>query len=224
MMKYKYLSIIAAAAAVFATAACSKISEKEFDPNDPAVMTIKVQPETVTLNAVDGVATVTFTAPDYWFVSSPHDWLSFEPASGKPGEVTLTVKSSQNTGTVRDAVVTITAKKQRGQFNISQDAWPYGADVWSVFGTVNGNKDFVMEDQDSKLVWLAHELPVFEGEVFKFRMGGSDAVSVGLAGELTKEEATYKGTVVKGGGNIAIPENGFWDVTFDLNNWTVEQR
>ena len=107
-MKHKYLSIIAAAAAVLAAAACGKVHE-EFDPNDPAVMTIKAQPDAVSLSAVDGVATVTFTAPDYWFVSSPNNWLSFDPASGKPGEVTLTIKSAQNTGSPREALVTITS-------------------------------------------------------------------------------------------------------------------
>ena len=223
MMKHKYLSIIAAAAAVLAAAACGKVAE-EFDPNDPSVMTIAVTPETVNLNAVDGSATVSFKAPDYWFVSSPNDWLVFEPASGKPGDVTLNIKAVQNTGTTREAVVTITSKKQRGVFKISQDAWPYSADTWSVYGTVNGNKDFVMNDMGDKLVWQAQGLPYYIGETFKFRMGGSDATVVGLDGGLAMvdgDQVAYSASIKKGGDNVALSDHGFWDVTIDLNNWTM---
>ena len=145
--------VAAAAAVLLGTAACNKVKEKEFDPKDPAVMTIVAQPEALALEAVKGSATVTFTAPDYWFVSSPVDWLEFEPESGKPGEVTLTVKGKQNIGALRDALVTITAKTQRGEFKVNQDAWPYGAGNWQVAGTVNGGEPVAMEDKDNGLVW-----------------------------------------------------------------------
>ena len=225
-MNYKIISMVAAAAAVLlGTAACNKVKEKEFDPKDPAVMTIVAQPEALALEAVRGSATVTFTAPDYWFVSSPVDWLEFEPESGKPGEVTLTVKGKQNIGALRDALVTITAKTQRGEFKVNQDAWPYGAGNWQVAGTVNGGEPVAMEDKDNGLVWGASNLAYNADETFKFRMGASDATLVGLSGALTEVEGaetlTLQGPIVDGGTDIVLPEEGFWDVTMDLKTWTV---
>lgn len=225
-MNYKIISMVAAAAAVLVgTAACNKVKEKEFDPNDPSVMTIVAQPEALALEAVRGSATVTFTAPDYWFVSSPVDWLEFEPESGKPGEVTLTVKGKQNIGALRDALVTITAKTQRGQFKVNQEAWPYGAGDWQVAGTVNGGEPLAMADMDNGLVWGVSNLAYNAGETFKFRMGASDATLVGLSGALTEVEGaetlTLQGPIVDGGTDIVLPEEGFWDVTMDLNTWTV---
>ena len=222
-MNYKIISMVAAAAAVLlGTAACNKVKEKEFDPKDPAIMTIVAQPEALALEAVRGSATVTFTAPDYWFVSSPVDWLEFEPESGKPGEVTLTVKGKQNIGALRDALVTITAKTQRGQFKVNQDAWPYGAGNWQVAGTVNGGEPVAMEDKDNGLVWGVSNLAYNADETFKFRRG---ATLVGLSGALTEVEGaetlTLQGPIVDGGTDIVLPEEGFWDVTMDLNTWTV---
>ena len=225
-MKNTSLCIVAAAAAVLlGTAACNKVKEKEFNPQDPSIMTITVQPDSLGVKAVDGSATFTFTAPDYWFVSSPVDWLVFEPESGKPGEVTLTVKGKQNTGAIRNALVTITAKGQRGQFKVGQDAWPYSAQDWMLSGTVKGGGLVALEDKDSKLVWAVAGLPYNMGEAFKFHMGTGDADILGLSGALTAvdgaDKPTYSGQLVKGGENITLPEYGFWDVTLDLNNWTV---
>ena len=222
-MKHKILSIFAAAAAVLVgTAACNKAKEQEFNPQDPAIMTITVQPDSIGVKAVDGAATFTFTAPDYWFVSSPVDWLSFEPASGKAGEVSLTVKAKQNIGGLRSALVTITSKNQRGQFKVGQEAWPYSASDWTLFGTVKGGDVVPMEDVGDQLEWFADEVPVFKGEVFKFRMGTSDADVLGLAGALTEtDKNTYSGTLTKGGENIALPDHGYWDITLDLNEWTI---
>ena len=223
-MKHKIISIVAAAAAVLVgTAACNKVKEQAFDPNDPAVMTITVQPDSVGVKAVDGTATFTFTAPDYWFVSSPVDWLTFEPESGKAGEVTLTVKAAQNTGAVRSTLVTITSKGQRGQFKLGQDAWPYSAQDWMLSGTVKGGDLVPMTDVSDKLVWEVTGLPYNVGEVFKFRMGTSDSDILGLSGGMTPVEGkdnAYSGDLVKGGESIGLPDYGYWDITLDLNTWT----
>ena len=225
-MKYKnIINILAAVAAVLGTAACDKANEKDFDPTDPSVWTIAVQPDAQTLPAEKGSVTYTFTAPDYWYVSSPVKWLTFEPESGGPGNVTLTVTVEQNTDQERNALVTVSTKYNRGKFTLTQAAWPYRAEAWVVTGTVKGGETVTMEDKKDKLVWETAGLPYHKGEAFKFRMGTDEASSLGLAGAFTPGDAanTYTATLRKGGENITLPENGYWDVTLDMSQaeWTV---
>lgn len=226
-MKHRIIiNILAAAAAVLATAACNKAKEQDFDPNDPSVWTIGVQPDAQTVSAEKGSVTYTFTAPDYWHVSSPVKWLKFEPESGKPGQVTLTVTADQNTGQERTALVTVSTKYNRGKFTIAQSAWPYSADTWVVTGTVQDGEPAGMEDKGDKLVWEAAKLPYHVGESFKFRMGTDEATLLGLAGPLTPvegKENTYTAALQKGGESIILPENGYWDVTLDMSKgeWTA---
>ena len=226
-MKHNRITILAAAAAVLlGTAACTNTQEKEFDPNDPAVMTIVAQPDTQDIKAEGGDLTFTFDAPDYWFVSSPVDWLSFEPESGKPGTVTIKVTAHQNVSAARSALVTVSTKYNRGQFTINQNAWPYSHE-WTMYGTIGGAstaQDYAMEDQGEQLVWKAAKVPFHNGETFQFRMSGGDAVTLGLSGALAPVEGqanTYAGALVKGGEAIVLPFEAFWDVTLDLNTWTI---
>lgn len=224
-MKHQIFSFLAAGAAVLlGTAACTGTKEKEFDPNDPAVLTITAQPDAQAVKAEGGDLVFTFNAPDYWFVSSPVDWLSFEPESGKPGPVTITVKAKQNVSKERSALITVTSKYDRGRFTVNQEAWPY-AHEWTMFGTIGGAaeaQDYVMEDQGEQLVWKASKVPFHFGETFQFRMNGGDAVTLGLSGALAEgQDNTYVGSLVKGGEAIVLPFEAFWDVTLDLNTWTV---
>ena len=224
-MKHQILSFLAAGAAVLlGTAACTNIKEKEFDPNDPAVFTIAATPETQSVIAEGGDLVYTFDAPDYWFVSSPVDWLEFEPKSGKPGPVTLTVKAKQNITGNRTALVTVTSKKERGKFSVDQQAWPYYHE-WAIFGNVDGvaaDQDFPMEDIDAQLRWKKAGIVYHTGESFTFRMTGNDAVNVGLSGDLVEgETGIYTGALKKGGERISLPIEGVWEVTLDLENWAV---
>ena len=226
-MKQNRIFFLAAAAAVLlGTAACNKVKEKEFDPNDPAIFTITASPDAQTMVAEGGDMFFTFNSPDYWFVSSPVDWLEFEPESGKPGEATVRVRATQNIKGERNALITVTAKKQRGKFTVSQDAWPYYHE-WSVYGTIGGGssaQDLPMEDQLEQLVWKRSGIPFHFGENFQFRMTGNDAVILGLGGDLTPVAGardTYTGELVKGGDKVTFPVEGFWDVTLDVENWTM---
>ena len=226
-MKQNRICFLAAAAAVLlGTAACNNVKEKEFDPNDPAVFTIAATPDAQSIAAEGGDLVFNFNAPDYWFVSSPVDWLTFEPESGKPGPVTLTVKANQNIKGVRDALITVTSRYDRGKFSISQEAWPYYHE-WAVYGTIGGGataQDLAMEDQSEQLVWKRSGIPFHFGETFQFRMTGSDAVILGLGGALVPVEGardTYTGSLVKGGDQVTFPVEGFWDVTLDVENWTM---
>ena len=225
-MKQNRICFLAAAAAVLlGTAACNDTKEKEFDPNDPAVFTIAATPDAQAIQAEGGDLVFTFNAPDYWFVSSPVDWLTFEPESGKPGPVTLTVKANQNIKGVRDALVTVTSRYDRGKFSISQEAWPYYHE-WAVYGSFNGaaDEDLAMEDQSEQLVWKRSGIPYHFGDAFRFRMTGNDAVILGLGGELVPVDGardTYTGALVKGGNSVTLPVEGYWDVTLDVENWTV---
>ena len=226
-MKQNRICFLAAAAAVLlGTAACNKAKEKEFDPNDPAIFTIVAQPDSQSIQAEGGDLTFTFNAPDYWYVSSPVDWLSFEPESGKSGDVTIKVTVHQNVSAARSALVTVSTKYNRGKFTINQDAWPYSHE-WTMFGTIGGAssaQDYAMEDQGEQLVWKAAKVPFHNGETFKFRMSSGDAVTLGLSGALAPVEGqtnTYAGALVKGGEAIVLPFEAFWDVTLDLNTWTV---
>ncbi len=226
-MKQNRICFLAAAAAVLlGTAACDKTKEKEFDPNDPAVFTIAPQPDSQAIQAEGGDLVFTFDAPDYWFVSSPVDWLSFEPESGKPGPVTLTVKSKQNIKGERNALVTVTAKKQRGKFTVTQKAWPYYHE-WALYGTIGGSstdRDITLEDQANQLVWGKERVAFHTGETFTFRMSGSDATVLGLNGELAlvpDSNHIYTGSLKKGGDKITLPFDGYWDVTLDVELWTV---
>ena len=225
-MKQNRICFLAAAAAVLlGTAACNDTKEKEFDPNDPAVFTIAATPDAQSIQAEGGDLVFTFNAPDYWFVSSPVDWLTFEPESGKAGPVTLTVKANQNIKGVRDALVTVTSRYDRGKFSISQDAWPYYHE-WAVYGSFNGgaDEDLAMEDQSEQLVWKRSGIPYHFGDAFRFRMTGNDAVILGLGGELVPVDGardTYTGALVKGGNSVTLPVEGYWDVTLDVENWTM---
>ena len=70
-MKHRIIiNILAAAAAVLGTAACNKAKEKEFDPTDPAIYTVTVQPDGSVYKAEGEEFVFNFNAPDYWFVSS----------------------------------------------------------------------------------------------------------------------------------------------------------
>ena len=226
-MKQNRICFLAAAAAVLlGTAACNDTKEKEFDPNDPAVLTITAQPEAQSVKAEGGDLIYTFDAPDYWFVSSPVDWLEFEPASGKPGPVTVKVTAKQNVTAERSALVTVTSKYQRGRFTVNQEPWPYSHE-WTMYGTIGGAsaaQDRAMDDQGDQLVWQGAKVPFHFGETFQFRMSGGDAVTLGLSGALAPvegEDNTYVGSLVKGGEKIVLPFEAFWDVTLDLNTWSV---
>lgn len=226
-MKQNRICFLAAAAAVLlGTAACNDTKEKEFDPNDPAVFTIAATPDAQSIQAEGGDLVFTFNAPDYWFVSSPVDWLTFEPESGKAGPVTLTVKANQNIKGVRDALITITSRYDRGKFSINQDAWPYYHE-WAIYGKVGGaatDQDFAMEDQSEQLVWKRSGVPYHFGEYFRFRMTGNDAVILGLDGELVPvagAQNSYTASLVKGGNSVVFPVEGYWDVTLDVENWTM---
>ena len=224
-MKQNRICFLAAAAAVLlGAAACNKAKEKEFDPTDPAIYTVTVQPDGSVFKAEGEEFVFNFNAPDYWFVSSPVDWLEFEPESGKPGDVTLRVRAKQNIKGERNALITVNAKKQRGKFSVSQNAWPYYHE-WAVYGTIGGgasDQDLAMEDQSEQLVWKRGGIPYHFGETFQFRMTGNDAVILGLDSGLTQNpDGTYTGALVKGGDKVAFPIEGFWDVTLDLEHWTM---
>ena len=224
MMKNKFLSIIAAAAAVLVAAACNRA--KESDPNGN-FQELAIQPDVLALEAEGVEGTITFDAPDYWFANCPDKWITVDPYSGKPGKNTLTFKAKKNTvATARSAVITVNAKSHKGKITVTQEAWPYSVNDWTVFGTIGGNNwdvDLAMEDLGDKLVWKAEHLPYYIGEVFKFHMTGSDSV-VGLNGNLVPAndlKDTYVGTLSHGGDNISLPDYGFWDITLDLVNLTV---
>ena len=216
-MKHKILSIIAAAAAVLGTAACTDLMEQ--DKPVEVTMSLAVQPDSLEVKAEGDAVTFSFNAPDYWFASCPADWVTIDPASGKPGDATITVKTTQNTGIARDALVTVTAKTQRGQFKIKQAAWPYGESGWYIFGTV-GEGVVGLSDQGDKLVWGVSKMAYDLGQTFKFRMGTGDANVYGLDGSLEMADGVYTGKLKKGGDNISLPEYGYWDVTLDLNTWS----
>lgn len=224
-MKQNRICFLAAAAAVLlGTAACNKVKEKEFDPTDPAIYTVTVQPDGSVYQAEGEEFVFNFNAPDYWFVSSPVDWLEFEPESGKPGDVTLRVRAKQNIKGERNALITVNAKKQRGKFSVSQEAWPYYHE-WALYGTIGGGasaQDLAMEDQSEQLVWKRGGIPYHFGETFQFRMTGDDSVVLGLDAGLTlNPDGTYTGALVKGGDQVAFPIEGFWDVTLDVEHWTM---
>ena len=224
-MKQNRICFLAAAAAVLlGTAACNKVKEKEFDPTDPAIYTVTVQPDGSVFKAEGEEFVFNFNAPDYWFVSSPVDWLVFEPESGKPGDVTLRVRAKQNIKGERNALITVNAKKQRGKFSVSQEAWPYYHE-WAVYGNLGGasaDQDLAMDDAGDQLVWNKSGLASHTGESFVFRMTGSDAVTLGLDGALTQNpDGTYTGALVKGGQRVALPIEGFWDVSLDVEHWSM---
>ena len=223
MMKNKYLSIIAAAAAVLVAAACNKVSEED-NPNNKAP--IPIQPEELVVSADGDGGSFSFSAPDYWFASSPDKWVIIDSYSGKPGSATVDFRLAKNTvAAERSTYITVNAKGHKGKVKVTQQAWPFSANDWTIFGTIGGSNwdtDFAMEDVDNKLVWEAKKVPYYATEEFKFRMFGSDVV-MGLSGSLTDLESdTYavKGSIVKDGGSISLPEYGYWDITLDLEGST----
>ncbi|MBO4340340.1 MAG: BACON domain-containing protein [Bacteroidales bacterium] len=215
-MKHKILSIIAAAAAVLGAAACTDLLEQ--DKPVEITMSIAMQPDSLEVKAEGDAVSFTFNAPDYWFASCPADWVTIDPASGKPGDATITVKAVQNVGTARSALVTVTSKTQRGQFKIKQAAWPYSESDWFMFGTV-GSGVVALADQGDKLVWAGSKIAYNVGETFKFRMGTGTANVYGIDGNLELADGVYSGKLSKSGKDITLPEYGYWDVTLDLNNW-----
>ncbi len=216
-MKHKILSIIAVAAAVLGTAACTDLMEQ--DKPVEVTMSLAVQPDSLEVKAEGDAVSFSFNAPDYWFASCPADWVTIDPASGKPGDNTITVKTTQNTGLAREALVTVTSKSQRGQFKIKQAAWPYGESGWYMFGTV-GDGVVGLSDMGDKLVWSVSKMAYDLGQTFKFRMGTGDANVYGLDGTLTEDKGVYSGKLKKNGADISLPEYGYWDVSLDLNTWS----
>ena len=79
-----------------------------------------------------------------------------------------------------------------------------------------------MEDQSEQLVWKRGGIPYHFGETFQFRMTGDDSVVLGLDAGLTlNPDGTYTGALVKGGDPVAFPIEGYWDVTLDVEHWTM---
>ena len=84
-MKQNRICFLAAAAAVLlGTAACNKAKEKEFDPTDPAIYTVTVQPDGSVFKAEGEEFVFNFNAPDYWFVSSPVDCSNSSRSPASP--------------------------------------------------------------------------------------------------------------------------------------------
>ena len=223
----KYLTIIAAVAAVLTTAACKKAAEIDY-ANDNS---IALQPETITAKADGETVSATFSAADYWFASCPEKWVVIDDYSGKPGDATLSIKVEKNTTTSqRSAVVTVNVKGRKGHMTITQEAGkeevppepgPDYSGKWTIYGCLDNSewKDFDMTDKGN-LVWEA-TIPFRPNDCFKFRMDGSDDVTLGLSGDMTAAEGVQKGTLVEDGSLITLPGEALWVVTLDLNELTV---
>ena len=217
-MKRRIINILAAAAAVLSAAACTGTKETE-----AISMSISIEPAEMLVKAEGESAVITFNAPDYWFINSPVDWVTFEPASGKPGENTVTVTPAHNTGNAeRSAVITVISKTNKGQFTIKQNAWPYSSNTWALSGTANNGSSVAMTDQGEALVWKAEKVSFHQGEAFKLYMGSTITLGLDKAFEKVKDvDNTYKTILKKGGSDITLPGDGFWDITLDVSDWSV---
>ena len=217
-MKRRIINILAAAAAVISAAACTSTKETE-----AISMSISIEPAEMLVKAEGESAVITFNAPDYWFINSPVDWVTFEPTSGKPGENTVTVTPAHNTGNAeRSAVITVISKTNKGQFTIKQNAWPYSSNTWALSGTANNGSSVGMTDQGEALVWKAEKVSFHQGEAFKLYMGSTITLGLDKAFEPVKgADNTYKTILKKGGSDITLPGDGFWDITLDVSDWSV---
>jgi len=217
-MKHRIINILAAAAAVLATAACTSTKETE-----AISMSISIEPAEMLVSAEGQSAVITFNSPDYWFINSPVDWVTFEPKSGKPGENTVTVTPAHNTGNEeRSAVITVISKTNKGQFTIKQSKWAYGSNTWALSGTANNGNSVAMTDQGGALVWKADKVSFHAGEAFKLYMGSTITLGLDKAfEEVEGADNTYKTILKKGGSDITLPGDGFWDITLDVNDWSV---
>ena len=225
MMKHKIISILAAAAAVLMAAACNKITEED-NGGKPS---IAVSPETLVIPEEGGQATITFTASDYWFASCPEKWVTIDPYSGKPGNISLTFSVAANPVMAeRSAVITVNVRGKKGQVKLTQDAatklpGPDYSGTWTVYGTIDGgnwDKDFEMTSTES-LVWKA-TIPYHAGEEFKFRMDGNSEINLGedvSVNNLPSKglESAFIVPLAADGANIKLPGDGFWNLTLDLN-------
>ena len=123
-MSKRLLSILCAATALFSAVSCDDIMEMVGDitgEDNNSITSFSITPSKLSIKAEGGEATIAFTAPDVWSVSSTQDWLSFNPSAGTSGETIVTITAQANkSGKERSADVVVESAKFRASMTVSQ--------------------------------------------------------------------------------------------------------
>lgn len=237
----KLLNAICVATALMSAVSCEDIMEVVGDltgDEKDKVTDITVTPSRLSLKAEGGEATIAFTAPDVWSVSSTQDWLSFNPSAGKSGEAVVTITALVNdTGAERSADVVVESAGIRASVTVSQAAGevppgpnpPGQTEKWYLIGS------FQDWDVTSSLEMTSVSDGVYSIDVtfpenteFKFlkdqdpnwtvNLGSAQWASGNVSPAIKAGETI---SLVQDGANILFVPGGDVSITLDLNDSTA---
>lgn len=193
-----------------------EISENIPGGNEGGKVELSITPETVSIKAEGGEATIAFNAPAVWSATCSEDWITIQPSAGTSGESVVTITALPNTGAERTAIVTVESSNVKASATVKQAA---GQDtppepqetVWSITGTINGwdwNNDLDMDKSDD---FYHAKFYYADGQEFKFRQNhGWNDPDFGLGSIIFPEPSIVQ--LETGGQNMTLPWTGYWDV------------
>ena len=234
----RILSVISLAATLLGAVACGDVLGiiEELGGDTSKLTEISITPASITIKAEGGQASIAFEAPTTWSVSSPENWLEFDPAIGTSGEVVVTITARENTGAERSATVTVESGKLKATATVIQEGvggntQPGDSTVvnpgtdpekWYVCGTFTNTWDpassIAMNTNGDGIYTLDIEIePKAE---FKFMKDQSWDVNLGAtAADPVKAGETI--SLMAGGYNIIFNPGGRISVTLDINKNTA---
>lgn len=138
-------------------------------------------------------------------------------------------QDGSNISLPENGVYTITLDLDNVSFTANKTGDVQGDDdrfdgVWTLIGHImdtDWNQDFEMGDKGDK-VWDI-DVAFHEGDAFKFRKDADWSVSVGIEGEFTftESQGLWSANLSTGGGDIALPKEGYWYLIVDLKTLTL---
>jgi hypothetical protein len=243
----KFLNSLCVATALLSAVSCDDIMEMVGDitgEDKNSITSFSITPSKLSIKAEGGEATIAFTAPDVWSVSSTQDWLSFNPSAGTSGETVVTITALANeTGAERTADVVVESAKFRASMTVSQaaeegevppgpnppDSTATGAAKWYLIGSFQDwNVSTSLEMKEVKDGVYSIDVTFPENTEFKFLKDqdpnwtvnlGSAQWASGNVSPAIKAGDTI--ALVQDGANILFVPGGDVSITLDINNSTA---
>lgn len=237
-MKNRFFKAISLTAALLAAVSCGDILGviEEFGGDTSKLTEISITPASITIKAEGGQASIAFEAPSTWSVSSPENWLEFDPAIGTSGEVVVTITARENTGAERSATVTVESGKLKATATVIQEGVGGNTqpgdstnvnpgtdpEKWYVCGTFTNTWDpasSIAMNTNGEGIYTV-ELDVEPQAEFKFMKDQNWDVNLGAtAADPVKAGDTF--ALMAGGYNIIFNPGGHITVTLDINRNTA---
>ena len=243
----KFLNSLCVATALLSAVSCGDIMEMVGDitgEDNNSITSFSITPSKLSIKAEGGEATIAFTAPDVWSVSSTQDWLSFNPSAGTSGETIVTITAQANkSGKERSADVVVESAKFRASMTVSQapeegevppgpnppDSTTTATAKWYLIGSFQDwNVSTSLEMKEVKDGVYSIDVTFPENTEFKFlkdqdpnwtvNLGSAQWASGNVSPAIKADETI---SLVQDGANILFVPGGDVSITLDVNNNTA---